>query len=152
MQVMTLIEKQAIDQDMIQADINSLSPRPPSAACSPSNGGLKNIWNVEKVKLWLFEGHGDQPKVSKKPNEGKTWKMTKRMSERSFEFQKHALENLQSPQMLAIDNCCNIRHHCHCQIQLERHQLDELQYQNEHLNEVDWTWMNLGPRLLALST
>ena len=43
MQVMTLIEKQAIDQDMIQADINSLSPRPPSAACSPSNGGLKNV-------------------------------------------------------------------------------------------------------------
>ena len=39
MHVITLIEKQAIDHDMIQAEINSLSPRP--AACSPSNGGLK---------------------------------------------------------------------------------------------------------------
>ena len=39
MHVITLIEKQAIDHDMIQAEMNSLSPRP--AACSPSNGGLK---------------------------------------------------------------------------------------------------------------
>ena len=58
MQVMTLIEKQAIDQDMIQADINSLSPRPPSAACSPSNGGLKKCVS-QKDKLWLFEGQGE---------------------------------------------------------------------------------------------
>ena len=51
--------------------------------------------------------------------------------------------------MLAIDNYCNIRHHCHHQHQ-QRHLLDELQYQSEHLNGVDWTWMNLVPRLLVL--
>ena len=41
MHVITLIEKQAIDHDMIHAEMNSLSPRP--AACSPSNGGLEKV-------------------------------------------------------------------------------------------------------------
>ena len=74
MQVITLIEKQAIDQDMIQADINSLSPRPPSAACSPSNGGLKNVL-VKRTSCGYLKVRvkvTDQPKVSKKPNKGKT--------------------------------------------------------------------------------
>ena len=57
------------------------------------------------------------------------------MSEHNFLFRKLSLVNSQSPQKLAIDNCCNIRHHCHYQQQ--RHQLDELQYQSEHLNGVN---------------